>query len=51
LRRREKELRSQIVEALGPRRFEDVFAAGTELNQREAIALAREVNVVGATSA
>ncbi len=41
LRRGEDELRTHIREALGPDRFEDAFAAGTELNQREAIALAR----------
>jgi hypothetical protein len=48
LRRGEDELRTQIREALGPDRFEDAFAAGTELTQREAIAVARELHAAGA---
>jgi hypothetical protein len=44
----EDELRAQLRAALGPDRFEDVFAAGTRLNQEEAIALARELQGAGA---
>lgn len=40
LRRGEEELIAEAREALGPDRFEEVFAAGTRLNQREAIATA-----------
>jgi hypothetical protein len=43
LRRGEDELRARVRAALGPDRFADVFAAGTRLNQREAIAVAREI--------
>ena len=50
LRRGEDELRTRIREALGPDRFEDVFAAGTELTQREAIAVARDLHAAGAPS-
>ena len=50
LRRGEDELRAQIREALGPARFEEVFAAGRELTQREAIAVARELHAAGAPS-
>jgi Tetratricopeptide repeat len=50
LRRGEDELRTQVREALGPDRFEDVFADGTRLTQREAIALARELHAAGAPS-
>ena len=50
LRRGEDELRTQIREALGPDRFEDVFAAGTDLSQREAIAVARDLRAAGAPS-
>lgn len=48
LRPGEDELRTQIRAALGPDRFKDVFAAGTELTQREAIAVARELPPPGA---
>jgi hypothetical protein len=48
LRRGEDELRAQLRAALGPDRFEDVFAAGTRLNEREAIAVAREPLGAGA---
>ena len=47
LRRGEDELRTRIREALGPERFEHAFAAGTELNQRDAIAVARELHRAG----
>jgi len=50
LRGREDELKTQIREALGPDRFREEFAAGTELTQREAIALARELHAAGAPS-
>jgi hypothetical protein len=50
LRRGEDELRAQIRDALGPARFEEVFAAGRELSQREAIAVAREPHAAGAPS-
>ncbi len=50
VRRGEDELRSQIREALGPDRFEDALATGTELTQREAIAVARELHAAGAPS-
>jgi predicted ATPase len=50
LRRGEDELRTQIREALGPDRFEDAFADGTRLTQREAIAVARELHAAGAPS-
>jgi predicted ATPase len=50
LRRGEDELRAQIREALGPDRFMDVSAAGTRLTQREAIAVARELQAAGAPS-
>jgi predicted ATPase len=50
LRRGEDELRTQVREALGPDRFEDVFADGTRLTQREAIAVARELHAAGAPS-
>jgi predicted ATPase len=44
LRLGEKELRTQIREALGPRRFEEAFAAGARLSQREAITVAQELH-------
>jgi len=44
LRPRENELRAQIREALGPERFEQAVAAGAELSQPEAIAVARELD-------
>jgi predicted ATPase len=47
LRRGEGELITELREALGPDRFEGAFAAGTGLNQREAIAVAREVHGPG----
>jgi hypothetical protein len=50
LRRREDELKTQIREALGPDRFREEFAAGTELTQRGAIALARELHAAPAPS-
>jgi hypothetical protein len=43
LRRDEDELMAQVRDALGPERFEEVFAAGTRLNQREAIAAASDL--------
>jgi hypothetical protein len=43
LRRGEDELKAQIREALGPERFKEEFAAGAKLNQREAVAVAREI--------
>jgi predicted ATPase len=47
LRRGERELRAEIREALGPDRFEKAFAAGTQLNQREATAVARDEHGTG----
>jgi predicted ATPase len=44
LRDREDELRSRIREALGAERFETAFAAGAALSQREAIAVAQELD-------
>jgi hypothetical protein len=41
LQQGEDELRTQLREALGPGRFKDASAAGEQLAQREAIALAR----------
>jgi len=46
LRRGEDELRAQIREALGPERSEDAFAAGAKLSQRDAIAVARQLDRV-----
>jgi hypothetical protein len=40
LRPREDELRARIREALGPERFQEAFAAGAQLSQREAVAVA-----------
>jgi hypothetical protein len=42
LRRREAELLAQVRQALGAGRFDDVFAAGSRLNQREAVATVRD---------
>jgi ATP/maltotriose-dependent transcriptional regulator MalT len=42
LRGAEAELGAQVREALGRERFEEVFAAGVRLNQREAVAAARD---------
>jgi predicted ATPase len=42
LRRGEAELVAQARQALGADRFEEVFAAGTRLSQREAVAAVRE---------
>ncbi len=44
LRPREDDLRARIREALGPERFEQAVAAGAELSQPEAIAVARELD-------
>ena len=43
LRRGGTELAAQIQQALGPDRFDEAFDAGTRLNQREAIAAARDL--------
>jgi hypothetical protein len=50
LRPGEDELRTQIREVLGPDRSKELFAAGAELNQREAIAVAHELHAAGAPS-
>lgn len=42
LRRPEAELVTQIRQALGARRFDQAFSAGTRLSQREAVAAVRE---------
>ena len=44
LRPREDELRAQIRETLGTDRFERAVAAGAELSQREAVAVAQELH-------
>jgi predicted ATPase len=44
LRPREDELRAQIRDALGPQRFQEASAAGARLSQREAVAVAFELN-------
>jgi predicted ATPase len=50
LRLGENELRTQIREALGPRRFEEAFEAGARLSQREAITVAQELDAAGTRS-
>jgi Tetratricopeptide repeat len=47
LRRGEDELMTKLRQALGPDRFEEAFAAGTRLNQREAIAAAQDTHAAG----
>ena len=42
LRRGETELAAQIRQALGADRFDHVYAAGARLNQRQAVAAARD---------
>ena len=42
LRRVEAELVAQVRQALGVVRFDRVFAAGSSLNQREAVAIVRD---------
>jgi hypothetical protein len=41
MRRREAELATQVGQEIDPGVFKDAFAAGSELNQREAVALVR----------
>jgi hypothetical protein len=47
LRRPEAELVAQVREALGTDRFEQAFAAGSELDQQEAVAAARDLPGAG----
>jgi len=42
LRQGEAELAAKVRQALGPGRFDQVYAAGTRLTQREAAAAARD---------
>jgi hypothetical protein len=42
-RRSEAELRARVSGNLGPQVFENVFATGSQLNRREAIALVRSL--------
>jgi predicted ATPase len=44
LRPREEELRTQIREALGPERFAEAFAAGADLSQGDAVAVAQDLD-------
>ena len=41
MRRREAELVTRVAQAIDPDVFKDAFAAGSELNLREAVALVR----------
>jgi hypothetical protein len=41
MRRAEAELLTRVAQAIDPEAFKDAFAAGSELNRREAIALVR----------
>jgi tetratricopeptide (TPR) repeat protein len=50
LRRGEAEVVAQVHGALGPSRFEVVFAAGSRLNLREAVAAVRDHHGGGATA-
>jgi hypothetical protein len=50
LRRGEAEVVAQVRGALGPSRFEVVFAAGSRLNLREAVAAVRDHHGGGATA-
>jgi predicted ATPase len=47
LRPTETELMAQLRQALGPDRFDQVFSAGSRLNQREAVAAVRDRRVTG----
>jgi predicted ATPase len=49
--RRDRRLACEIREALGPERFDEVFAAGSRLHQREAVAAAREHRRTGTQAA
>ena len=42
-RRSEAELVARVAEKLGPEEFKEAFAAGSELNRRDAVALVRSV--------
>jgi hypothetical protein len=42
LRRREAELVAQVRQALGTDRFDQAFAGGARLTQREAVAVVRD---------
>jgi predicted ATPase/class 3 adenylate cyclase len=50
LRRPEAELVAQVRQALGPDRFEEVFAAGTRLTRQEAVAAVRDRRGAGAAA-
>ena len=50
LRRPEAELVAQVRQALGADRFEEVFAAGAQLTQQEAVAAVRYRHGAGATA-
>jgi hypothetical protein len=50
LRRREEALVSEIREALGADRFEEVFAAGSQLNQQDAVAAVGGTHSAGAAA-
>jgi hypothetical protein len=50
LRRGEAEVVAQARGALGPNRFEEVFAAGSRLNLREAVAAIRDQHGPAATA-
>jgi hypothetical protein len=41
MRRGEAELANRVAREIDPKVFKDAFAAGSELNQREAVALVR----------
>ena len=41
MRRGEAELVTRVAQEIDPEAFEDAFAAGSELNHREAVALVR----------
>ncbi len=50
LRQGEAELMAQVRQALGAERFEEVFAAGSRLNQREAVAAVGDRRGAGASA-
>jgi hypothetical protein len=50
LRRGEAELLARVRQALGAERFDEVFAAGARLTQREAVAVVRDRRGAGTTA-
>jgi hypothetical protein len=50
LRRRDDELMAQVREVLGADRFEEVFTAGSRLNQRDAVAAVGDTHRAGAAA-